>query len=103
MEVIHTSEVDDFIDLQQLSTQKAVRESIDLLKHYGFRLSMPDAKPVGSNIWELRVRVRPAVRILYGFCNGVPILLVAFTKQKSAIPRKVFERARRILRDLCNY
>jgi putative component of toxin-antitoxin plasmid stabilization module len=64
---------------------------------------MPFAKPVGGKLWELRVRTRPAVRILYGFRRGVPILLAGFIKQKSAIPRDIFEKAKRTFREICIY
>jgi hypothetical protein len=96
-------EVDDFIESLQLVTQEAVQDSIDLLERDGFQLSMPDAKPLGNKLWELRVRTSPAVRILYGFRQGVPILLVGYVKQKSAIPRNILDRAKRIYRALCNY
>jgi hypothetical protein len=101
MEVIHMQEVDDFINSLQVITREAVQEAINLLGRDGFRLSMPMAKPVGDGLWELRIRTHPRVRILYGFCHGIPILLVAFIKQKSAIPRERFERAKRIFREVC--
>lgn len=94
-------EVRDFIRSLQPPTQKATKETIDLLERNGFRLSMPHVKPVGGGLWELRVRTHPAIRILYGFHQGAPVLLVAFKKQKSAIPGKSFERARMILRKIC--
>jgi hypothetical protein len=103
MQILRTDEVDNFIESSTTLVQKHVDDSICLLEQYGHFLRMPHAKPVGGGLWELRIRTRPAIRILYGFCHRTPILLVAFKKQQSAIPRNLFDKARRLFGTMCNY
>lgn len=62
---------------------------------------MPDAKPIGGGLWELRKMGRPQIRILYGFCRGTPILLVGIKKQRSALDRKDVVLARKRLDTYC--
>ena len=85
MRVISHSSVKDFI----LKLDRVVRIKVDKLIHrlgiYGKELCMPDAKPIGSGLWELRSRGHPAIRIIYGFCEDKAILLLAFKKQNNAI------------------
>lgn len=85
MQIISHSSVKDFLaTLDKPVSAKAYR-LIGLLEQYGHQLTMPDAKPIGRGLWELRLRGRPAIRIIYGFCKDEVILLVAFKKQARAI------------------
>jgi len=88
------NELEDFLhmDLQRL---------IELLGEYGHRLSMPYAKPVGGGLWELRRTGRPHIRILYGFCDGTAILLLAFKKQRSSLRQQDIEFAQKRLKEYC--
>lgn len=62
---------------------------INLLKEFGPRLGMPYVKPVGNGLFELRVRGKQEVRILYAYVRGDTIyLLHGFVKKTQTIPRK---------------
>ncbi len=101
MEILIMNEVEKVLESLDPIAQAEVWKSVDLLKEKGHELGMPDAKPIGNKFWELRIRARPSVRIVYAFCHGVPILLVAFTKNKSSIPRALLKRAANYLRIIC--
>jgi phage-related protein len=96
-------EVGKYIRSHSSELQDRIEKSIQLLKDRGHQLSMPDAKPIGGGLWELRVRTNPPIRILYGFCREMAILLVIFQKQRPAIPRASLERAKRLLEQICRY
>lgn len=100
-EVIVLAPVLNFIGSLDRSAQSEVKDVIDLLKRYGHRLSMPDAKPVGKRLWELRLKVSSTIRILYGFCDRKAILLLGFKKQQSAILPKDFRLAQKRLKAYC--
>jgi phage-related protein len=101
MQVISHSSVENFILNLDKAVGKKVYKIISRLEFYGSDLAMPDAKPVGSGLWELRIRGHPAIRILYGFCEGNPVLLVAFKKQSNAIKSQQFALAQERLKIFC--
>lgn len=50
---------------------------------------MPNAKSIGGGLFELRVRGRQEVRVLYIFVRGKNIyLLHGFLKKTQAIPKR---------------
>lgn len=90
MNIVVLSPVRDFIDDLDPHLRAHAYGLIDLLEEYGHTLTMPVAKPIGSGLWELRSRTRPAVRILYGFYKNEAILVLAIKKQRPALsPREV--------------
>ncbi len=101
IEVIVLSQVDNFINDLDLDVQSEMHELIRLLRENGHRLSMPEAKPVGRGLWELRLNTSAQYRILYGFCERKAILLHAFKKQRSAISRHNFNLAQKRLKGYC--
>lgn len=72
----------------------------DLLRIYGSQLRMPHAKQLGLGIYELRVRGKDEIRILYGFKQKTIYLLHAFKKQTQKTPRKEVEIAQRRLTEI---
>ena len=88
MKVIALEPVIEFVDSLELSGQTDVKHLISLLAQYGHTLLMPYAKPVGHGLWELRKTSRPQIRILYGFCEGNAILLLALKKQRAALSQR---------------
>lgn len=81
--------VEEYIDSLQDATKAKLIHQIDLLKEFGPQLRMPNAKPVGNGLYELRVRGREESRIIYAYIKRQTIyLLHGFTKKTSAIPRK---------------
>lgn len=54
---------------------------------------MPHAKQLDSGLYELRVRGKEEIRVLYGFKQKTIYLLHAFKKQTQKTPRKEIETA----------
>jgi phage-related protein len=84
----------EFIKNQQPQTIAKITHLIDLLEIHGNLLGMPHAKRLESNLYELRVRGREEIRIIYGFVGKIIYLLSGFKKQKQKTPRKEIETAR---------
>lgn len=87
--------VDDFINQQDLSTRKKIAFRIDLLERFGLHLGMPYSKKITDDLFELRIRGRVEVRIIYGIKNDFAILLHAFKKKQDKIPLRDIETAER--------
>lgn len=101
MKVVVLAGVQDFVDALDSHLRANAYGLIDLLEEYGYHLAMPTAKPVGHGLWELRSRTRPAIRILYGFCNGQAVLVHALKKQRPALLPRDIELAHQRLRTYC--
>lgn len=86
--------VDDFILLQQPQAKAKIAHTIHLLKQYGNRLNMPHSKALGSGLYELRIRGKEELRILYCFTSQKTIyLLHSFKKQKQKTAKKDLDLA----------
>jgi phage-related protein len=85
MEIIYHPSVDTFISELDKPIREKVYRLLNRLRTYGKDLPMPDVKPIGRGLWELRIRGHPAIRIMYAFNNSYVFLLVAFKKQHNAI------------------
>ena len=92
--------VGKFFYNQELKSQAKLLHLFELLKVYGSKLGMPHAKQLGSGIFELRVRGREELRILYGFKQRTAYLLHAFKKQTQKTPRKEIEIAQKRLTEV---
>lgn len=80
--------VDEFIEAQQPQAIAKIAHLIDLLEQHGNRLGMPHSKSIGNDLYELRVRGKEEIRILYCFHNREIVLLHAFKKQTQKTLRK---------------
>ncbi len=89
--------VDDFIKAQDQSTISKIAFRIDLLERFGSRLGMPYAKKITGHLYELRIKGKVEVRIIYGFKNNEAILLHIFKKKQDKIPQKEIEIAEKRL------
>lgn len=92
--------VEKFFYKQQLKAQAKMLHLFELLKVYGSQLGMPHAKQFGLGIYELRVRGKEELRILYGFKQKTIYLLHAFKKQMQKTPRKELEIAQKRLTEV---
>lgn len=92
--------VSEFIKNQQSQAIAKIAHLIDLLEIHGNLLSMPHAKRLETNLYELRVRGKEEIRIIYGFIGKTIYLLSGFKKQKQKSPRKEIETARQRLLSL---
>lgn len=80
--------VEEFISTLEAATIAKVSHLIDLLEKHGPFLGTPHAKKIYPNLYELRIRGRQEVRIMYTFINRKIYLLSAFQKQTQKTPAK---------------
>ncbi|NCO88935.1 hypothetical protein AUK04_00920 [Candidatus Roizmanbacteria bacterium CG2_30_33_16] len=86
--------VAEFIKKQQSQAIAKIAHLIDLLEIHGSLLSMPHAKKLDINLYELRIRGKDEIRIVYGFKGKLIYLLHGFKKQKNKTPKKELDIAR---------
>lgn len=101
MKIIILDVVHIFLSDLDVSVRTDAYKLLKLLEQYGHSLSMPVAKPIGDGLWELRLVGRPQIRMLYGFCDGIPIVVLALRKQRSALPQSSITLARKRFREYC--
>lgn len=92
--------VKEYIFKLQAKTIGKVSQNIDLLKIHGPLLGMPYSKRLKKDIYELRIRGKEEIRILYTFSKDDIYLLHIFKKQTQKTPNKeikIAEDRRRIL------
>ncbi len=92
--------VAEFIKNQQPQAIAKIAHLIDLLEIHGSLLSMPHAKRLEPNLYELRIRGKEEIRIIYGFIGKTIYLLSGFKKQKQKTPRKEIDTAKQRLLSL---
>ena len=80
--------VDKFFKKQSIQTQSKITHLLDLLELHGNILGMPHSKRLDKNLFELRIRGKQEIRILYCFKKREILLLHAFKKQTKKTPRK---------------
>lgn len=86
--------VNDFIESLQAPTKAKLICQLELLEEFGPKLAMPHAKPIGDGLFELRVRGKQEVRVIYAYVqNSTIYLLHAFLKKTRAIPQKELNTA----------
>lgn len=83
-----------FIQTQRPQAIAKIAHLIDLLEIHGSFLSMPHSKKLDSNLYELRIRGKEEIRIIYGFKEKTIYLLHGFKKQKQETPPKEIATAR---------
>ncbi len=74
--------VEEFIKSLSPSTIAKVSHGIDLLEKHGRFVGMPHVKKLNKDLFELRVRGKEEVRIIYAFVKNKIYLLHAFKKKK---------------------
>ncbi len=89
--------VQEFIKSLDEKTQSKTMTMIDLLENYGNLLRMPYSKKLTSDLFELRIRSKQDVRIIYSFKNRNIYILHAFKKQTNKTPIKEIETAQKRL------
>src|ERR1035437_1837811 len=99
MKIVILATVNTFINGLDLSVRSEAYRLLNLLEQYGHSLSMPVAKPIGGGLWELRLTGRPQIRMLYGFCESIPVVVLALRKQRSALPQSAVALARKRFRE----
>lgn len=80
--------VEGFIKKLNSSTVAKLIHTIDLLEKHGYKLGLPHSKRLITNIYELRIRGKEEIRILYTFKESKVYLLHAFKKKSQKTPKK---------------
>lgn len=94
------SPIEDFIDKQSPKIQAKMLSLLDLLSKYGPYLKPPYIKKLSTDIYELRIVSKLAIRVLYCYKNGRYHVLHAFVKKGNKTPKKdldiAFDRFRKL-------
>ncbi|HBB76738.1 MAG: hypothetical protein A2186_01075 [Candidatus Levybacteria bacterium RIFOXYA1_FULL_41_10] len=89
--------VEEFIQsLDELTTPK-INHHIRLLIKFGPWLSMPYSKKLTKTLYELRIRGKQEIRIIYSFKGRNIYLIHAFKKQTQRTPNKEIKVAQKRL------
>ncbi len=92
--------LEKFVKSLDKKTIAKVLRVVNLLEEFSHNLKMPHSKKIINNLFELRIRGKQEVRILYTFHNAQIIILHGFMKKSEKIPRKELEVALRRLKAL---
>lgn len=92
--------IEEFIWSLDKPTIAKVLRTLDLLEKFGKKLGMPHGKKIEDNFFELRVRGKREIRIIYTFDKEIIILLSAFVKKTQKIPKKYLNLAKKRLNSL---
>ena len=85
--------VEVFIKSQSRKTIAKVANEIDLLEKHGNLLRMPHSKMISKKLFELRIRGKEEIRIIYTFKSHKIYLLHAFKKKTQRTPAKEINTA----------
>lgn len=80
--------VKEFIKSLDEKAISKISSDIDLLEKHGPILGMPYSKKLTKALYELRIRGKQEIRIIYGFINKSIYLLHAFQKKTPKTPPK---------------
>jgi phage-related protein len=86
--------IQEFISSTEEYAQAKVLRSLDLLEKYGLSIGMPHVKKVEKELFELRVRGKQEVRILFCMRREKLIFLHGFIKKTNKIPIKELKTAK---------
>src|SRR5207237_2593742 len=79
--------------------RKGRHHGIDMLRSHGISLGRPWVAPLGKGLWELRIRTRRQLRILYFLTTEKTfVLLHAFVKKTREVPESEIQIATRRMR-----
>jgi phage-related protein len=96
MKIVLPDKVSKFLEskLDEKEIAKTIRV-IDLLEEFGNKLGMPHSKHIDDGIFELRIRGRREIRILYCFEGNSSIMLNAFIKKTEKTPSQEMNKAKK--------
>lgn len=85
--------VNEFIDSLPIVVKAECVQIMELLIKEGHYLRMPYTKKIHPKIWELRMRGKIQIRILYCIKNQQAHLLHIFIKKSNKTPKKELSTA----------
>ena len=94
--------VEEFVKSLSPDTVAKIVHGVDLLEKYGPFVGMPHSKKLGKYIYELRIRGKEEIRIIYVFVRNKIYLLHGFKKKQQKVPRKEIETELNLLKSLTN-
>ncbi len=92
--------VEEFIRSLDESAISKISHGSDLLEKHGPILGMPHSKKLTQDLYELRIRGKQEIRIIYGFIGKKIYLLHGFKKKTQKTPAKEIEIAQKRFDDL---
>lgn len=87
--------IEDFIASLDNPTIAKTLRTLDLLEKFGSKLGMPHSKKIDTNLFELRMRGKREIRIIYCFRKNSIIILHAFIKKTQKVPKKHIDLAKK--------
>jgi len=92
------SPIESFIYHLAREEQVEVAVAIDMLRSHGISLGRPWIAPLGKGLWELRVRSRRQLRMIYFLSiQRTFVFLHAFVKKTRKVPQSEIQIAGRRL------
>ena len=85
--------VEQFTHALDANTYAKTLRMVELLERYGPQLRPPYSKKIKKDLYELRIKGKVEVRIIYTFLNGIFHLLHAFKKKGQKIPLREIKLA----------
>lgn len=85
--------VEEFIFNLDSQTFDKVLFMFDALEEYGWKLRWPHVKKITNKLFELRIRTKEQVRLLFVIIGLKIYILHGFKKKKNKIPPKEIETA----------
>ena len=92
--------LENFIAALDKSTIAKTLRTLNLLEKFGNKLGMPHSKRIDTDLFELRIRGKKEVRIIYCFQQNTIILLHGFIKKTQKIPKKSLFLAKKRLNSI---
>ncbi len=91
----YSQRISEFIaGLDKPSIAKTLR-TLDLLEKFGNKLNMPHSKKLCAELFELRIRGKNEIRIIYCFCRNKIVLLHGFIKKSQKTPERHIQLAKK--------
>ncbi|MFC1615767.1 type II toxin-antitoxin system RelE/ParE family toxin [Patescibacteria group bacterium] len=81
--IIFNQSIERFIESFEKSIIAKILRTVDLLEKFEHQLGMPHSKKINKDLFELRIRGKREIRIIYSFYQNKIILLNAFIKKES--------------------
>lgn len=94
--------VEDFMNSFEEESFSKIARTIALLQIFGEKLKMPHSKKIKDGIYELRVKGKIEIRIMYSFYHRRTYLLHGFVKKTNKIPKKEIKTALTRFKNLTN-
>lgn len=102
MNIEFDDKVKEFIDSQPLKVQTKIARAIDLLEHFGLKLTMPHLKKLKDlNLWELRIIFNSNIyRIFICHKENKLHLIHGFCKKSQKTPPKEINTALKRVKEI---